>query len=113
MYIFIRIVKSGFIYPLPYIFVPYIIVNSIYQVREPKGYKFGYNIKDQHSSQFRKEEGDGHGAVKGSYGYTDEHGNQQEVHYEADHDGYRAVVKSNAEENGNNTGHFYSTYNIK
>lgn len=33
--------------------------------------------------------------MKGSYGYTDEHGIHREVHYVADHHGFRAEVKTN------------------
>lgn len=33
--------------------------------------------------------------MKGSYGYTDHHGNHREVHYVADHHGFRAQVKTN------------------
>ncbi|GFS31218.1 cuticle protein 16.8 [Nephila pilipes] len=63
--------------------------------QHPQPYKFGYEIKDDHGSQHRQEHGDGHGYVQGSYGYTDHKGIHREVHYEADHQGFRATVKTN------------------
>ncbi|GFQ93544.1 cuticle protein 16.8 [Trichonephila clavata] len=62
---------------------------------EAHPYEYGYKVKDQHGSQFRKEESDGHGNVKGSYGYTDEEGIFREVHYVADDKGFRAEIKTN------------------
>ncbi|GFY45394.1 cuticle protein 16.8 [Trichonephila inaurata madagascariensis] len=61
----------------------------------PQPYKFGYEIKDHHGSQHRHEHGDGHGHVQGSYGFTDHRGIHREVHYVADHQGFRATVKTN------------------
>ncbi|UYV73579.1 hypothetical protein LAZ67_10004142 [Cordylochernes scorpioides] len=63
----------------------------------PQPYKFGYDVKDEYgATNFRDEEGDGHGAVKGSYGYRDpEYGLYRIVEYVADHDGFRAQVKTN------------------
>ncbi|GBM90028.1 hypothetical protein AVEN_209237-1 [Araneus ventricosus] len=61
----------------------------------PTPYKFGYEVKDHGGSQHRHEEGDGHGHVKGSYGYVDEKGIHREVHYVADKGGFRAEVKTN------------------
>ncbi|GFU26831.1 cuticle protein 16.8 [Trichonephila clavipes] len=61
----------------------------------PQPYKFGYEIKDHHGSQHRHEHGDGHGHVQGSYGFTDHRGVHREVHYVADHQGFRATVKTN------------------
>ncbi|XP_035210935.1 cuticle protein 10.9-like [Stegodyphus dumicola] len=61
----------------------------------PQPYHFGYDIKDHHGSQYRKESGDGSGHVQGSYGFTDHRGVHREVHYVADHHGFRAQVKTN------------------
>ncbi|GFU26828.1 cuticle protein 16.8 [Trichonephila clavipes] len=61
----------------------------------PQPYKFGYEVKDHHGSQHRHEHGDGHGHVQGSYGFTDHKGVHREVHYVADHHGFRATVKTN------------------
>ncbi|GFS31212.1 cuticle protein 16.8 [Nephila pilipes] len=61
----------------------------------PQPYKFGYEIKDHHGSQHRHEQGNGHGHVQGSYGFTDHRGIHREVHYVADHNGFRATVKTN------------------
>nr|XP_042901777.1 histidine-rich glycoprotein-like isoform X1 [Parasteatoda tepidariorum] len=58
-------------------------------------YKFGYVAKGKDGSHHRHEEGDGHGGVKGSYGYVDHHGIHREVHYVADKGGFRAEVKTN------------------
>ncbi|GFS29281.1 cuticle protein 16.8 [Trichonephila inaurata madagascariensis] len=65
------------------------------QHHHPQPYKFGYQIKDHHGSQHRHEHGDGHGHVQGSYGFTDHRGIHREVHYVADHQGFRATVKTN------------------
>ncbi|GFT48854.1 cuticle protein 16.8 [Nephila pilipes] len=61
----------------------------------PHPYKFGYSIKDKHGEQHREESGDGGHAVRGSYGFTDARGIRREVHYVADHGGFRAQVKTN------------------
>ncbi|GFQ88700.1 cuticle protein 16.8 [Trichonephila clavata] len=61
----------------------------------PQPYKFGYNIKDHHGEQHREESGNGGHAVRGSYGFTDARGIRREVHYVADHGGFRAQVKTN------------------
>ncbi|PRD29369.1 UNVERIFIED_CONTAM: Cuticle protein 16.8 [Trichonephila clavipes] len=61
----------------------------------PQPYKFGYEIKNHRGSQHRHEHGDGHGHVQGSYGFTDHRGIHREVHYVADHQGFRATVKTN------------------
>ncbi|GFQ88690.1 cuticle protein 16.8 [Trichonephila clavata] len=60
-----------------------------------KPYKFGYSIKDKHGEQHREESGDGGHAVRGSYGFTDARGIRRQVHYVADHGGFRAEVKTN------------------
>ncbi|KAF8773293.1 Cuticle protein 16.8 like protein [Argiope bruennichi] len=62
---------------------------------DPIPYKFGYEVKDHEGSQHRHEEGDGHGNVRGSYGYVDHKGIHREVHYVADKGGFRAEVKTN------------------
>ncbi|GFU17338.1 cuticle protein 16.8 [Trichonephila clavipes] len=61
----------------------------------PQPYKFGYSIKDHHGEQHREESGDGGHAVRGSYGFTDARGVRRQVHYVADHGGFRAEVKTN------------------
>ncbi|GFY68631.1 cuticle protein 16.8 [Trichonephila inaurata madagascariensis] len=61
----------------------------------PQPYKFGYSIKDHHGEQHREESGNGGHAVQGSYGFTDARGIRREVHYVADHGGFRAQVKTN------------------
>ena len=51
---------------------------------------------DEHGNkQQRQEEGDHHGNVKGSYGYTDSHGVYRHVDYVADHSGFKAVILTN------------------
>ncbi|RZF40319.1 hypothetical protein LSTR_LSTR006928 [Laodelphax striatellus] len=50
----------------------------------PKSYKFGYDTGKGHNRQFRYEERDKHGHVKGHYGYYDKDGKLQVVNYEAD-----------------------------
>ncbi|UYV73576.1 Transposase [Cordylochernes scorpioides] len=67
----------------------------------PHPYHFGYHVKqhgDHHhlgGTHYRKESGDGHGGVHGSYGYVDEHGVMRHVDYVADHHGFRAHVRTN------------------
>ncbi|XP_013782751.1 cuticle protein 16.8-like [Limulus polyphemus] len=59
-------------------------------------YSYGYRIKDEYGNvQFRKEESEGKGNVKGSYGYTDASGLYRLVEYVADAGGFRATVKTN------------------
>lgn len=65
------------------------------QHHPPQPYKFGYEVKDHEGSQYRHESGDGHGNVHGSYGYVDHKGIHREVHYVADHKGFRAQIKTN------------------
>ncbi|XP_035219928.1 cuticle protein 16.8-like [Stegodyphus dumicola] len=62
---------------------------------EPQPYHFGYHVKDHHGEQHREEASDGHGNVKGSYGFVDEKGIHREVHYVADEKGFRAEIKTN------------------
>ena len=62
----------------------------------PQPYDFGYETNDDYGTvTFRKESGDGHGRVQGSYGYKDLHGIERVVQYVADEHGYRAEVKTN------------------
>ncbi|KAG8200046.1 hypothetical protein JTE90_001904 [Oedothorax gibbosus] len=62
---------------------------------EAQPYEFGYAIKDKHGQQHREETSSGPGSVKGSYGFTDERGLHRVVEYVADHNGFRAHVKTN------------------
>lgn len=63
----------------------------------PIPYDFGYDIAGDYGEfrQNRKETGDGHGNVQGSYGYTDAYGIYRQVDYVADGYGFRANVKTN------------------
>ncbi|XP_035229384.1 cuticle protein-like [Stegodyphus dumicola] len=64
-------------------------------ISHPQPYKFGYDIKDLDSQQYREEAGNGAGIVTGSYGFTDANGIQRQVNYVADDAGFRAQVKTN------------------
>ncbi|RWS28552.1 structural constituent of cuticle-like protein [Leptotrombidium deliense] len=65
-----------------------------YAPAEP--YNFAYNVKDEFgNAQYRKEEGDGKGTVRGTFGYTDAKGLFRFVEYVADAFGYRANIRSN------------------
>ncbi|KAG8200061.1 hypothetical protein JTE90_001919 [Oedothorax gibbosus] len=60
----------------------------------PTPYDFGYDVHTEHGDQLnRKESGDGHGNVQGSYGYKDAYGIFRHVDYVADKDGFRASVQ--------------------
>ncbi|XP_054724363.1 cuticle protein 10.9-like [Uloborus diversus] len=62
----------------------------------PRPYDFGYETNDDYgTTTFRRESGDGHGRVQGSYGYKDLHGIERVVEYVADEHGYRAEIKTN------------------
>lgn len=65
----------------------------------PKPYQYGYDILggdgQSEFKQTRQETGDGHGNVRGSYGYTDSLGNQRQVDYIADGHGFRAQIRTN------------------
>lgn len=66
----------------------------------PPGYAepfaFDFNTQDQSGNgQYRKEESDSNGVVRGSYGYTDANGIYRHVEYVADQNGFRANIKSN------------------
>lgn len=68
----------------------------ILQEAAPIPYSFGYEFKDEYgASQSRKEDADGYGYKKGSYGYTDGYGIYRQVDYVADEKGFRASVKTN------------------
>lgn len=59
-------------------------------------FAFDFNTKDSSGNgQYRKEESDKNGVVKGSYGYTDANGIYRHVEYVADQNGFRANIKSN------------------
>ncbi|RWS10361.1 cuticle protein 16.8-like protein [Dinothrombium tinctorium] len=59
-------------------------------------YNFAYNIKDEYgNTQYRKEESDGKGTIRGTYGYQDARGVFRFVEYIADAFGFRANIKSN------------------
>ncbi|XP_035211420.1 cuticle protein 14-like [Stegodyphus dumicola] len=59
------------------------------------GYNFGYDEGHLSGGSFRKESGDGHGNVAGSYGLRDADGRVRVVNYVADAAGFRAEIKSN------------------
>ncbi|KAK3922908.1 Cuticle protein 14 isoform b [Frankliniella fusca] len=66
---------------------------QMHGLKGPSSYKFGYDTGKGQNRQFRYEERDHHGNVKGHYGYVDEHGKLQVVNYKADpHGGYKADV---------------------
>ncbi|XP_034239051.1 extensin-like [Thrips palmi] len=66
---------------------------QMHGLQGPKSYKFGYDTGNGQNRQFRYEERDPHGNVKGHYGYVDEHGKLQVVNYKADSQGgYKADV---------------------
>lgn len=59
---------------------------------------FAFDFKTEDNSgngQYRREESDKDGVVRGSYGYTDANGIYRHVEYVADHNGFRANIKSN------------------
>ncbi|XP_055950575.1 uncharacterized protein LOC129984672 [Argiope bruennichi] len=63
---------------------------------QPTPYDFGYDVHNEHGDQIsRQEAGDGHGNVRGSYGYRDAYGIFRHVDYVADHYGFRANVRTN------------------
>lgn len=62
----------------------------------PQPYRFGYESQDEWgNTQSRHEEDLGDGTKRGSFGYRDAHGMYRLVNYIADHDGFRAWVKTN------------------
>lgn len=59
-------------------------------------FAFNYKTQDDYGNeQYRKEESDKNGVVRGSYGYMDQSGIFRHVEYVADENGFRANVKSN------------------
>lgn len=59
-------------------------------------FAFDFKTEDQSGNgQYRKEESDQNGVVRGSYGYTDANGIYRHVEYVADQNGFRANIKSN------------------
>ncbi|XP_027203201.2 uncharacterized protein LOC113797080 isoform X2 [Dermatophagoides pteronyssinus] len=63
---------------------------------EPEPYSFNFNVNDDSGNgQFRREEGDRNGVVRGSYGYTDAWGLYRIVDYVADKNGFRANIRTN------------------
>lgn len=59
-------------------------------------YNFGYDVRDDFGNhQYRKEEADGRGTVRGTYGYTDANGLFRYVDYIADANGFQAKIRSN------------------
>lgn len=65
-------------------------------VGRPEPYNFNYDTNDEYGNkQFRKEDSDDTGAVRGSYGYTDANGLYRIVDYVADENGFRANIRTN------------------
>ena len=65
-------------------------------------YNFIFNHNDGHgTSQHREEEKNEDGVVRGSYGYRDATGIYRHVSYEADKNGFHAVVRTNEPGVGN------------
>lgn len=63
------------------------------KVGAPEPYNFNFDVKDDYgNNQFRREEGDSTGAVRGSYGYTDANGVYRIVDYIADDNGFRGKI---------------------
>ncbi|KAG8186252.1 hypothetical protein JTE90_004228 [Oedothorax gibbosus] len=59
-------------------------------------YNFGYDIGDNFgNTQFREENKDEDGVVRGSYGYRDPSGMYRHVSYVADAGGFHAVLRTN------------------
>jgi len=61
---------------------------------EPFAFDFK-TLDNSGNGQYRKEESDKNGVVRGSYGYTDANGIYRHVEYVADQNGFRANIKSN------------------
>ncbi|GIX91895.1 cuticle protein 10.9 [Caerostris extrusa] len=62
----------------------------------PQPYQFDYTARDeQGNTHYRNEQGDQNGAVRGSYGYTDNQGLYRVVDYVADAGGFRANIRTN------------------
>ncbi|UXI22453.1 Glutamate receptor ionotropic kainate 3 [Sarcoptes scabiei] len=62
----------------------------------PEPYNFQYAANDEYgNNQYRNEEQDKSGVIRGSYGYTDANGLYRVVDYVADDDGFRASIRTN------------------
>ncbi|XP_041975937.1 uncharacterized protein LOC121730828 [Aricia agestis] len=59
-------------------------------MKGPHSYQFGYDTGKGKNRQFRYEERDNDGNVKGHYGYVDKFGKLRVVNYDADQNGFRA-----------------------
>lgn len=71
-------------------------VSEVRHLQDDQGnYEFGYKVSDQEGEQFRREGTDAHGAVIGSYGFTEADGRHRIVDYIADKHGFRAHVRTN------------------
>ena len=67
------------------------MINIIIQP-EPEPYSYNWQFGDESGNgQFRREEQDKNGVVRGSYGYTDAWGLYRIVDYVADANGYRGM----------------------
>ncbi|GFT01430.1 cuticle protein 10.9 [Nephila pilipes] len=72
------------------------IAHQNYVHHKPYPYHFGYNVKDEKgNAHYHKEESDEYNHKKGSYGYTDAYGIYRHVDYIADHEGFRAKIRTN------------------
>lgn len=70
--------------------------NRCFNFQPADPYNFGYDTKDQFGNQhYRKEQSDGSGTIRGTYGYQDTNGLYRIVEYIADATGFRAKIKSN------------------
>ncbi|KAG8188484.1 hypothetical protein JTE90_008049 [Oedothorax gibbosus] len=70
--------------------------NGAYGNVKPIPYNAEYNTADEQGNhQFRQEQGDGNGNVRGSYGYRDIQGLYRTVQYVAGRDGFKASVLTN------------------
>lgn len=69
---------------------------SLESLKPSDPYNFGYDVRDDFGNhQYRKEEADGRGTVRGTYGYTDANGLFRYVDYIADANGFQAKIRSN------------------
>ncbi|GBN20252.1 hypothetical protein AVEN_5085-1 [Araneus ventricosus] len=69
---------------------------GFHQNEAHKPYNFDYKSADeQGNTHYHREEADGSGAVRGSYGYTDVQGLYRVVDYIADANGFRASIRTN------------------
>ncbi|CAN8017403.1 unnamed protein product, partial [Ixodes persulcatus] len=62
----------------------------------PMPFEFSYNVADEEGNTHQHQSSsDASGKRTGSYGYTNKDGLFRLVEYEADENGYRAVIKTN------------------